>query len=162
MNVLGIHDGKDAGVCLLSNGQTVYAANEERFSRRKLHFGFPWLSLHDLLETTGIRANEIDRVSVGFEAMVEPEDYPIYTDIDDTTLFQRIFAGATRFLGPVAASRTFVQASRQVLGFISKNKQGLQQAQFSCWAPGSPTWAMGHLTSEAALEVSRGSARLGK
>lgn len=44
MNILGIHDGKDAGVCLVSNGKPVYASNEERFSRKKLHFGFPYLS----------------------------------------------------------------------------------------------------------------------
>ena len=85
MNVLGIHDGKDAGVCLLSDGRPVYAANEERFSRQKLHFGFPFLALRNLFETTNISPSEIDRVSVGFEAMVETEDYPIYTDIDDTT-----------------------------------------------------------------------------
>ena len=128
MNVLGIHDGKDAGVCLLADGQTIYAANEERFSRQKLHFGFPYLSLRNLLETTGIKPDEIDRVSVGFQAMVETEDYPIYTDIDDTNLFQTIFAGATRLLGPVTTTRAFVKASKQALSFISKNKQCLQKS----------------------------------
>ena len=128
MNVLGIHDGKDAGVCLLANGEPIYAANEERFSRQKLHFGFPYLSLRNLLESTGIRPGEIDRVSVGFQAMVETEDYPIYTDLDDTNFFQTIFAGATRLLGPVTATRTFVKASKQALSFISKNKQCLQKS----------------------------------
>ncbi|MDP6775140.1 MAG: carbamoyltransferase N-terminal domain-containing protein, partial [Candidatus Latescibacteria bacterium] len=128
MNVLGIHDGKDSGVCLLIDGQPVYAANEERFSRKKLHFGFPYLALRDLLDTTRIHPREIDRVSVGFEAMVETEDYPIYVDIDDTKLFQRIFAGTTRFLGPVTATRAFVRASRQILSLISCNKQGLQKS----------------------------------
>ncbi len=128
MNILGIHDGKDAGVCLLSDGQTIYAANEERFSRKKLHFGFPYLSLRNLLETTGIKPGEIDHVSVGFQAMVETEDYPIYTDIDDTNIFQSVFAGATRLLGPVTASRAFVKASKQILSLISKNKQCLQKA----------------------------------
>ena len=53
MNVLGLHDGKDAGVCLVADGKPIYAANEERFSRKKLHFGFPYLSLQNLLETNG-------------------------------------------------------------------------------------------------------------
>jgi carbamoyltransferase len=127
MNVLGLHDGKDAGVCLTSDGMPVYAANEERFSRKKLHFGFPFLSLENLLETTGIAAGEIDAVSVGFQAMVETEDYPIYGDIDDTNIFQTIFAGATRLFGPVTATRAFVKASRQALAVISKNKQGLKK-----------------------------------
>ncbi|MDA0748818.1 MAG: hypothetical protein O2954_20055 [bacterium] len=137
MNVLGIHDGKDAGVCLLSDGTPVYAANEERFSRKKLHFGFPYLALRNLVETTGIRPHEIDRVSVGFESMVETEDYPIYSDIDDSTLFQKIFAGTARLLGPVTATRAFVQASRQVLSLISGNKQTLQKSlrEFGIDAP---------------------------
>ncbi len=137
MNVLGIHDGKDAGVCLLSNGRTVYAANEERFSRKKLHFGFPYLALRDLMETTGVRPGEIDRVSVGFQAMVETEDYPIYSDIEDTTVFQKIFAGAARILGPVTATRAFVQASKQALSLISSNKQALRKSlrEFGVTAP---------------------------
>ncbi len=128
MFVLGIHDGKDSGVCLLHDGVPVYASNEERFSRRKLHFGFPHLALQDLFNTAGAAPQDIDKVSVGFEAMVETEDYPIYSDIDDTTVFQSIFAGATRLLGPVTATRAFVQASRKMLGVISKNKQTLRES----------------------------------
>ena len=137
MNVLGIHDGKDAGVCLLVDGRPVYAANEERFSRKKLHFGFPFLALRDLMETTGVRPREIDRVSIGFKAMVETEDYPIYRDIDDATLIQKIFAGTARLLGPVTASRAFVDASKQVLAFLSSNKQVLQKSlrEFGIAAP---------------------------
>ena len=137
MNILGIHDGKDAGVALLSEGRPVYAANEERFSRKKLHFGFPYLALRNLIETAGINPREVDRVSVGFESMVETEDYPIYTDLDDTKLFQKIFAGTARFLGPVTATKAFVHASRQLLALISGNKQILRKSlrEFGIAAP---------------------------
>ena len=137
MTVLGIHDGKDAGVCLVVDGKPVYAANEERFSRKKLHFGFPCQSLRNLLETTKVSPEDIDCVTVGFEAMVETEDYPIYCDIEDTTVFQKVFAGTTRLLGPVTASKAFVQASRQILSFISGNKQALQKTlkEFGITAP---------------------------
>ncbi len=128
MIVLGIHDGKDAGVSLLKDGELLYAANEERFSRNKLHFGFPYLSLQNLLSNTGIDPGEIDRVCVGFQSMVETEDYPIYTDINDVTLLQRIFAGTSRLLGPVTASTSFVAASRHLLSMVSKNKQSLQKS----------------------------------
>jgi len=128
MIVLGIHDGKDAGVALLKDGEVLYAANEERFSRSKLHFGFPFLSLQNLISHTGIAPKDIDRVCVGFQSMVETEDYPIYTNINDTTLMQKIFAGTTRLLGPVTASRSFVQASRHLLSMVSKNKQCLQKS----------------------------------
>lgn len=128
MNVLGIHDGKDAGVALTVDGKPTYATNEERFARNKLHFGFPYLALRNLFATTGITPSDIDRVSVGFQAMVETEDYPIYTDINDTTMLQRMFAGSTRLFGPVTATRPFVQASRHLLSFVSKNKQSLQKS----------------------------------
>lgn len=128
MTVLGIHDGKDAGVALVQDGRILYAANEERFSRNKLHFGFPFLSLQNMLSHTGIDPSEIDRVCVGFQSMVETEDYPIYTDINDVTLLQRIFAGTSRLLGPVTATRSFVTASRHLLSMVSKNKQSLQKS----------------------------------
>jgi carbamoyltransferase len=128
MIVLGIHDGKDAGVALIKDGELLYAANEERFSRNKLHFGFPYLSLQNMLSFTGISPKSIDRVCVGFQSMVETEDYPIYTDINDVTMLQRVFAGTSRLLGPVTATRSFVKASRHLLSFISKNKQCLQKS----------------------------------
>ncbi|MBS13308.1 MAG: hypothetical protein CME19_17100 [Gemmatimonadetes bacterium] len=128
MIVIGIHDGKDAGVALIEDGVIVYAANEERFSRNKLHFGFPFLSLQNLMSHTGIDPRDIDRVCVGFQSMVETEDYPIYSDINDVTMLQRIFAGTSRLLGPVTATRSFVQASRHMLSMVSKNKQSLQKS----------------------------------
>ncbi len=128
MKVLGIHDGKDAGVCLLENGVPLFAANEERFSRKKLHFGFPALALKSLFETTGVKPEEIDRVSVGFRAMVETADYPIYSDIDDTKLFQKIFAKSARVLGPLTASKPFVRATQVALRALSKNKPALEQS----------------------------------
>ena len=111
MNVLGIHDGKDAGVCLLIDGEPVFAANEERYSRKKLHFGFPDLSLASLFETTGITPADIDRVSVGFRSMVETADYPIYSDIDDTKFFQKLFSKTTQLLGPVTACLLYTSPS---------------------------------------------------
>ena len=41
MNILGIWDGHDAGAALLVDGRLVAAANEERFTRRKLDYVFP-------------------------------------------------------------------------------------------------------------------------
>jgi len=127
VNVLGIHDGKDAGVCLLIDGEPVFAANEERYSRKKLHFGFPDLSLASLFETTGITPADIDRVSVGFRSMVETADYPIYSDIDDTKFFQKLFSKTTQLLGPVTATPPFVKASQIALGVLSKNKPLLEK-----------------------------------
>lgn len=46
MTVLGISEEHDAGVALIKDG-TIYAAtNEERYSGKKFHYGFPHKSLH--------------------------------------------------------------------------------------------------------------------
>ncbi len=61
MRILGVHHGHDAGVALVDDGNVVAAANEERFSRKKLHRGVPERSLRWLLEEHG---NDVDAIAV--------------------------------------------------------------------------------------------------
>ena len=70
MIVLGIHDGKDAGVALLQDGELIYAANEERFSRNKLHFGFPYLSLRNLFSHTRIDPKTIEKETIRVDQQI--------------------------------------------------------------------------------------------
>ncbi|AAM01314.1 carbamoyltransferase family protein [Methanopyrus kandleri] len=60
MEVVGIHHGHDAGAALIRDGEIVAAANEERFSRKKFHRGFPERSLQFVLE----RSNDVDVLAV--------------------------------------------------------------------------------------------------
>lgn len=48
--VLGISEEHDAGVVLVENGKIIFAANEERYTRRKFQDGFPKLTLRQLLK----------------------------------------------------------------------------------------------------------------
>ena len=65
MIYLGIsEDLFDAGVTLVENDRIVFAANEERYTRRKNEGGFPVQSLDALLSYTGIDPAEIDRICV--------------------------------------------------------------------------------------------------
>jgi carbamoyltransferase len=48
--IVGLNLGHDAGVSMLIDGQVIFAANEERFSRKKNHIGFPVLALNYLIE----------------------------------------------------------------------------------------------------------------
>jgi carbamoyltransferase len=41
MYVLGIWDGHDSGAALVNDNEIVFAANEERFTKRKLEINFP-------------------------------------------------------------------------------------------------------------------------
>lgn len=65
MIYLGIsEDLYDAGVSLVDGDRIVFAANEERYTRRKNEGGFPRHSLAALLQYTGIQPADIDAVCV--------------------------------------------------------------------------------------------------
>jgi len=64
--VLGIVDGlHDAGAAVVIDGRLAAAANEERFTRRKLQGGMPKESIRAVLETAGVSAADVDVVAVG-------------------------------------------------------------------------------------------------
>jgi carbamoyltransferase len=63
VNILGIWDGHDAGAALLVDGKVAAAANEERFTRRKLEVDFPRLSISACLELAGIERSAVDIVA---------------------------------------------------------------------------------------------------
>ncbi|HEX7502100.1 MAG TPA: carbamoyltransferase N-terminal domain-containing protein, partial [Acidobacteriota bacterium] len=52
----------DSAVCLLRDGEILFAAQEERFSRKKHDAGFPEKALQAALDYTGISRAEIDYV----------------------------------------------------------------------------------------------------
>ena len=67
MKILGISPlDKDATVSLVEDGVILFAAAEERFSRKKMHAGFPYQALECALQTTKIRPEEIEHVVYAF------------------------------------------------------------------------------------------------
>lgn len=63
MNILGISAFyHDSAVALVRDGEIAFAAQEERFSRKKHDPGFPENALHSLYEYCGLEAKDIDRV----------------------------------------------------------------------------------------------------
>ncbi|ETX01915.1 MAG: carbamoyltransferase [Candidatus Entotheonella factor] len=67
MNVIGISPlDKDATVSVVVDGQVVFAAGEERFTRVKLQTGFPAQALQTALDTTGLRLDDIDTIAYPF------------------------------------------------------------------------------------------------
>lgn len=67
MKVLGISPlDKDATASLVEDGRVLFAAGEERFSRKKHHSGFPRLAIQAALDATGTDPSEIDRVVYAF------------------------------------------------------------------------------------------------
>ena len=65
MNIIGIHDGHDCSIALISSGKIIYASQEERFSRLKGDYGFPKKASIDLFNYSGLKPEDIDLVVVG-------------------------------------------------------------------------------------------------
>lgn len=67
MKVLGISPlDKDATVSIVEDGEILFAAGEERFSRHKQQDGFPLLALQKAFEYTNTQPHEIDLVAYPF------------------------------------------------------------------------------------------------
>src|SRR5947209_13349780 len=63
MNILGLSAFyHDSAACLLSDGDIIAAAQEERFTRKKHDSGFPTLAAQYCLDASGLRATDIDYV----------------------------------------------------------------------------------------------------
>jgi len=68
MNILGISPlDKDSTACLVTDGEIVAAIAEERISRIKIHSGFPYKSIEQLLAMHQLSADDIDLVVYAFE-----------------------------------------------------------------------------------------------
>ena len=63
MHVLGVWDGHDAGAALIEDGRVVFAANEERFTRRKLEIKFPVHSIAAALKHAELKPSDIEEIS---------------------------------------------------------------------------------------------------
>jgi carbamoyltransferase len=64
MYVLGLTTLGDAAATLIRDGDVVAAAEEERFSRRKHHAGFPYEAVDYCLAEAGIKMAEVEHVAL--------------------------------------------------------------------------------------------------
>ncbi|UCF33301.1 MAG: hypothetical protein JSV78_13310 [Phycisphaerales bacterium] len=63
MLVLGITDGITGGAALVEDGHILAAVNEERISRVKMAYGFPHMSIAEVLRLAGRKPQELDFVA---------------------------------------------------------------------------------------------------
>jgi len=61
--ILGLRSKHDAAAALVIDGELVAAASEERFTRRKHHFGFPKHAVRFVLAQAGLRSDQVDVVA---------------------------------------------------------------------------------------------------
>jgi carbamoyltransferase len=79
MNILGICNTTDSGAALIVDNKVVAAANEERFTRKKLDRSFPRESINYVLGSQGLRVEDIDWVGCG-----------AWNGVDDKTTLPRL------------------------------------------------------------------------
>jgi carbamoyltransferase len=60
---LGIWDGHDSGAALIEDGKILFAANEERYTKRKLEIKFPYNAISNALEFAGIKPSDVERIA---------------------------------------------------------------------------------------------------
>jgi carbamoyltransferase len=155
MNILGIHDGRDAGVALVADGRVVFAANEERYSRQKMHFGFPFLALQKLCRFTGLEPGDVDHVTVGFETTAERSG-EAYDYEAEPRLHEKVYAALTRIPGGVADSRAASYAALQVLKLLSLSKEELRQNLENAGITAPVTFLNHHLAHAASAYYTSG------
>jgi carbamoyltransferase len=86
---LGFSCSHDSGVALLNDEKIVFAANEERFTRRKFESGFPILSLGAALEYVD-SPEQIDQVVMDGKRQSPHGSWAKYNILDDPSFLSRI------------------------------------------------------------------------
>ena len=62
MYILGLTTLGDSAAALIKDGKLVAAVEEERFSRKKHHSGFPYHSIEFCLDHAGITLKDVEHV----------------------------------------------------------------------------------------------------
>src|SRR5438094_9260283 len=70
MHILGLTTLGDAAVSLVRDGKLIAAAEEEWFSRRKHHSGFPYQALQYCLDEAGIGIGDVDHIGLYWKPWV--------------------------------------------------------------------------------------------
>ena len=69
MNIIGIHDGHNASACLIKNGEIITAIGEERLTRNKHQYGFPFKSIEKIFQISNLSNKDIDRISMSTKTL---------------------------------------------------------------------------------------------
>ena len=63
MFILGICNDETASACLMKDGEIIFAASEERFTRKKLDNSFPLKSINSCLSYANIELSDVDVIA---------------------------------------------------------------------------------------------------
>ncbi len=155
MLILGLsEDLFDAGASLTDGERVLFAANEERYTRRKNEGGFPRRSLEAALRETGATLADVDRVCVS-GLMTPPLPVRLFPKLHDwiyavkrdkrDTLLRRAMDGVT-FLTPL--SHTAPDAASR--GWVRRMLPAVMRRRLPGLRPGVPVEMVDHHEGHAA------------
>ncbi|MBF0454216.1 MAG: carbamoyltransferase [Magnetococcales bacterium] len=144
MKILGISAlDKDATVSVVEEGEILFAAGEERFSRKKQHAGFPYLALEAALSHCQLQAEDIDRVAYPFmEASAEVKMMRRGFEEENRLLREKKMADPRAAIA--RAKKRIPPRSQPVQGLPHPNKKmekGFLKERFYHWAGTSPSFS---------------------
>jgi len=95
MYILGVWDGHESGAALLRDNRIIYAASEERFTRRKTELQFPVNSIKAALNYAKIKPDEVDSVTFTTTEFIKTLDrvFPFIKENYYTAFLLRIRVG---------------------------------------------------------------------
>lgn len=149
MKVLGISPlDKDSTVSIVVDGEVVFAAGEERYSRVKQQDGFPTLALNAALAYTGLRMADFDAVAYPF-LPAKSESHLIEKNLSDEAEFNNKFEPASLSAQLAVAKAKVPQRLSKIEGLRMPNERmhkGVLHDAFYHLA-GTTTW-YGRKTAE--------------
>ncbi len=122
MIILGVHYSHDAGAAIIKDGIIIAAVNEERYTREKLYWGFPYHSLKNIFNLAGINPKDVDYVAF---ANKTPGGGP-QRSFDKPNLRKYLMDRVTNTIPGVIGSNIFIENYRKFYGFFRRGKSVLK------------------------------------
>lgn len=136
MRVLGISPlDKDATACAVEDGRILFAAAEERYSRRKQHAGFPAAALDAALKHAGWSARDVDAIAYPFLDAQAEARLIAQAVLDDEAFAKEFLARGTEGLDEAlrAAESRVPARSAAVHGLRDPNQRMEKSAAKQLW-----------------------------
>lgn len=114
MIVLGISTGHDSGAAVIIDGRIISAINEERLNRKKMFWGFPELSIPEVLRLAGIEPKDVEQVAIAGSSATNAR--PLDVGYKDVGFFRTFVAELSRtpVTGLLMGTKLGTDATRKI------------------------------------------------
>jgi len=147
--ILGINDSHDAGVAVITHrGEILFAANEERYTGRKLQTGFPTKSLEHAFSYLKPAPSQVTDIAFGFRGLIEPESNSLLP-MEKVGVLRKAFTAASALAGPLMETGA-VSDLIQAAAFLMRRNRGEIAAELSRLGLAAPIRYVRHHEAHAA------------